>query len=78
MIRKYVLSEISLEEILNRDIRQEKDVDAIVEAILEDVRQNGDEALRRYAAKLDHAQIGALNWVMEVPAALVQGFWATL
>ena len=72
MIRKYVLSEISLEEILNRDIRQEKDVDAIVEAILEDVRQNGDEALRRYAAKFDHAQIGAL----EVSREEIEAAWS--
>ena len=34
-------------EMMNRDIQAEADVSAAVDAILEDVRQNGDQALRR-------------------------------
>ena len=61
MIRRYKLSEISLDQILCRDIRAEKNVDAVVEEIIADVRQNGDAALRRYAEKFDHAKLDCLE-----------------
>ena len=49
MIRRYRLSEMSIDQILFRDIRAERTVDAIVDEIIADVRANGDQALRRYA-----------------------------
>ena len=61
MIRRYRLSEMSIDQILCRDIRAEKNVDAIVDEIIADVRANGDEALRRYAEKFDHAKLDALE-----------------
>ena len=47
MIRRLKLSEIAPEEILCRDIRAERDVDADVDAIIAAVRAEGDDALYR-------------------------------
>ena len=61
MIRRYNLSEISIDQILCRDIREEKNVDAIVDDIIADVRANGDAALKKYAEKFDRAKLDALE-----------------
>ena len=42
MIRLYDFDEVRPEEILNRDIRAEADVEATVDAIIADVRARGD------------------------------------
>ena len=57
MIRLYDFDEVRPEEILNRDIRAEADVEATVDAIIADVRTRGDAALIEYAAKFDHAEL---------------------
>ena len=57
MIRLYDFDEVRPEEILNRDIRAEADVEATVDAIIADVRARGDDALIEYAAKFDHAEL---------------------
>ena len=57
MIRLYDFDEVRPEEILNRDIRAEADVEATVDAIIADVRARGDAALIDYAAKFDHADL---------------------
>lgn len=82
MMRIYELETLAPEEILNRDIRAEAEVDAAVDAILEDVRLHGDGALRRYTRELDGAELGSLQ-VSEVEldaawAALDADFRATL
>lgn len=61
MISRYNLSEISIDQILCRDIREEKNVDAIVDDIIADVRANGDAALRKYAEKFDRAKLDSLE-----------------
>ncbi|MBQ9951207.1 MAG: histidinol dehydrogenase [Clostridia bacterium] len=61
MIRRYNLSEITIDQILCRDIREEKNVDAIVDEIIADVRANGDAALKWYAEKFDRARLDALE-----------------
>ena len=61
MIRRFRLSEMSIDQILCRDIRAERNVDAIVDEIIADVRANRDEALRRYAEKFDRAKLDALE-----------------
>ncbi len=61
MIRRYHLSEISLDQILCRDIRQEKNVDAVVDAIIQDVIARGDDALYEYCEKFDHASLTELE-----------------
>lgn len=55
MIRLLDFDEVRPEEILNRDIRAEADVEATVDAIIADVRTRGDAALIDYAAQFDHA-----------------------
>ena len=43
MIKLYDFDSLKPEEILNRDIRAEKNVEDVVDAILADVRTRGDE-----------------------------------
>ena len=74
MIPIYKLRDLSPAQILNRDIRQEADVSAAVDAVLADVRQNGDEALRRYTRQFDGAALDAL----EVTAEEIEAAWARL
>ena len=74
MMRLYELETLAPEEILNRDIRAEAEVDAAVDAILEDVRLHGDGALRRYTRELDGAELGSL----QVSGAELDAAWAAL
>ena len=74
MMRIYELETLAPEEILNRDIRAEAEVDAAVDAILEDVRLHGDGALRRYTRELDGAERGSL----QVSGAELDAAWAAL
>ena len=71
MIRRYRLSEIPPEEILCRDIRQEKDVGEAVDAIISAVRREGDAAVRRFTEQFDGCAIDAL----EVPRDTVETAW---
>ena len=61
MIRLYNFDELKPEEILNRDIRAEKNVEDVVDAIIADVRARGDDALKDYALKFDGAAIENLQ-----------------
>ena len=61
MMRILKADQVSLQEILNRDIREEADVSGIVDAIIQNVRENGDKALYQYAKELDHAELSALE-----------------
>ncbi len=63
MIRLLNAGEVSLSEILART-EDKRDIAGTVSAILADVRQNGDAALRRYTKEFDGAEPDAL----EVPA----------
>ena len=66
MIRVLNAGEVSLSEILART-EDKRDIAGTVSAILADVRQNGDAALRRYTKEFDGAEPDAL----EVPASLL-------
>ena len=73
MIRIY--DSINEEQIFARE-EEKTDVSAAVRAILEDVRQNGDDAVRRYCEKFDGATLSSLElsreeW--EAGAAAVDG-----
>ena len=61
MIKLYNFDELKPEEILNRDIRAEKNVEDVVDAIIADVRARGDDALKDYALKFDGAAIENLQ-----------------
>ncbi len=61
MIRIYEFDALAPEQILNRDLRAEKNVEDVVDAILADVRARGDAALRDYALKFDGAALDALQ-----------------
>ena len=60
MIKLYEFDELRPEQILNRDIRAEADVEAVVDGIIADVRAEGDKALYRYAEKFDHVVLNDL------------------
>ena len=61
MIKQYRLADIPVSQILNRDIREEKDVDVIVDEIIAEVRRGGDKALLMYGEKFDKAKLTALE-----------------
>ena len=61
MIKLYNFDELKPKEILNRDIRAEKNVEDVVDAIIADVRTRGDDALKDYALKFDGATIENLQ-----------------
>ena len=65
MIKLYNFDERRPEEILNRDIRAEKNVEDVVDGIIADVRARGDDALKDYALKFDGAKIDALQVTQE-------------
>ena len=74
MIRILDWESIRPEEILNRDIRAEDDVSAAVDAVIADVRKNGDAALLRYTERFDGVKLTAL----EVTAAEIDAAWTAL
>ena len=61
MIKQYKLAEIAVQDILNRDIREEKDVEAVVDEIIGRVRAEGDKALLEYEARFDKAKLESLQ-----------------
>ena len=65
MIKLYNFDELRPEEILNRDIRAEKNVEDVVDGIIADVRARGDAALKDYALKFDGAAIENLQVTQE-------------
>ena len=82
MIRIFDFDKVAPEEILNRDIRAEADVEAVVDGIIADVRRRGDEALRDYARRFDHAELDSLlvsrEELEEAFAAVGEEFLTTL
>ena len=65
MIRIYQFDALAPEQILNRDLRAEKNVEDVVDAIIADVRARGDAALKDYALKFDGAEIDNLQVTQE-------------
>ena len=65
MIKLYDFDALKPEEILNRDIRAEKNVEDVVDGIIADVRARGDEALKEYALKFDGAKLESLQVTQE-------------
>lgn len=64
MIKIMNYSEVSRDEIFARGTA-ENDVSGIVSAIIEDVKNNGDEALFRYCLKFDKAELSSLEVTRE-------------
>lgn len=74
MIRIYEFDKLSPAEILNRDIQAEEDVSAAVDAVLADVKANGDTALRAYTKQFDGVELADLR----VGEAEIEAAWASL
>lgn len=74
MIRIFEFDKLSPEEILNRDIRAEENVGAAVDAVLADVKANGDTALKAYTKQFDGVELSDLR----VSEAELEAAWAAL
>ena len=61
MMTIYQFNDISPEEILNRDIQAEENVSAAVDAVLADVKKNGDAALKAYTKRFDGVELEQLQ-----------------
>ena len=53
-------SDEELDDLLKRPVRDAADLNATVAAVLDDVRQRGDAAVREYEARFDHVRLDAL------------------
>ena len=60
MIRLFDFDKVPVSEILNRAILAEENIDEAVDAILSEVRQNGDAALRKFEKQFDGAELDSL------------------
>ena len=60
MIKILVADQVPLSEILARP-EEKRDISGAVANIIEDVRQNGDAALRRYTKEFDKAEPDSLE-----------------
>ncbi len=74
MMRILEFDKISVEEILNRDLQAEEDVSAAVDAVLAEVKANGDAALRAYTARFDGVELENL----QVSAEELDAAWESL
>ena len=73
MIPILKLEELTPEQILNRDIQAEENVSAAVDAVIADVRQNGDAALLQYTEKFDGVKLSSLQVSdQEIAKAMMQ------
>ena len=61
MIRICEFDKLSPEEILNRDIQAEEDVSTAVDAVLAEVKANGDAALYAYTERFDGVSLTDLQ-----------------
>ena len=61
MIPILKLKDLADEQILNRDIQAEENVSAAVDAVIANVRQNGDAALLEYTEKFDGVTLEGLQ-----------------
>ncbi len=61
MIKIIDIESAQKSDILTRDIKLESGVESIVADIIKNVRENGDKALKEYAAKFDGAEIENLR-----------------
>lgn len=61
MIKIYDYDESLKSELFIRDEKARESIDAVVSQIIDDVRKNGDEALKKYAKKFDGADLSSLE-----------------
>lgn len=61
MIKIYQYADMNPEEIFNRKVEQNDEVEAIVAGIIDRVRKEGDAALTDYAWRFDHCRLDALE-----------------
>ena len=73
MIPILKLKDLTDEQILNRDIQAEENVSAAVDAVIANVRQNGDAALLEYTEKFDGVTLEGLQVSdEEIASAILQ------
>ena len=65
MMTIYQFNDIAPEQILNRDIQAEENVSAAVDAVLAEVKKNGDAALKAYTKRFDGVELQQLQVTRE-------------
>lgn len=78
MIPILKLRDLTDEQILNRDIQAEENVSAAVDAVIANVRKNGDAALLEYTERFDGVKLETLQVKPEELDAAVAGLDKTL
>ena len=78
MIPILKLRDLTDEQILNRDIQAEENVSAAVDAVIENVRKNGDAALLEYTERFDGVKLEGLQVKEEEIDAAVAALDKTL
>lgn len=61
MINIYNINDVSVKDIIKRNIEQESNVECIVAEIIADVRANGDRALFEYSERFDGVKLSSLE-----------------
>jgi len=74
VISIYEFDTLTPERILTRKIQEEENVSASVDAVIADVRKNGDAALRAYTKRFDGVELDAL----QVSEGELEAAWAAL
>ena len=74
MIPIYTYETLSPEQILNRKIQEEENVSAAVDAVIADVRRNGDAALKAYTKRFDGVELDSL----QVTESELEAAWEAL
>ena len=74
MIPIYEFDNLTPERILNRKIQEEENVSAAVDAVIADVRKDGDAALRAYTKRFDGVDMGDL----QVSESELEAAWTAL
>ena len=76
MMKLYELSQLTVDQILERDALalSSREIQDTVTAIIEDVKQRGDRALYDYSKKFDHVELSNLQ-VTEEEIARIVGRW---
>ena len=74
MISIYEIENLTPEQILTRKIQEEENVSAAVDAVIADVRKNGDAALRAYTKRFDGVEADTL----QVTESELEAAWEAL
>ncbi len=71
MIKLYDYKKMNPEDIFNRDLQQNDDIEAVVADIMADVRKRGDQALKEFSLKFDGCELEGIEVTSEEVAQAI-------